>query len=160
MAEEARQTSHGRLILGHKAPHSFYFPEQKYEHAFDDVNVQYPATAFMLDDKPPWFKDRLDTWHGIYGPLFEWRKKFPDRSPEAVKDFAAMTRAYWGTILSVDDSVGRLIELLRETRPARQHAGRSSWATTACSTASTAWSTSARCTSRASASRWSCAIPA
>jgi len=100
------------LMLGHKAPHSFYFPEPKYEHAFDDVQVEYPKTAFLLDDKPKWFLDRLDTWHGIYGPLFEYRKNFPDRRPEAVKDFAAMTRAYWATILSVDDSVGRLYRLL------------------------------------------------
>lgn len=102
------------LMLGHKAPHSFYFPEPKYEHAFDNVKIEYPATAFQLADKPKWFLDRLDTWHGIYGPLFEYRKEFPDRRPEAVKDFAAMTRAYWGTILSVDDSVGRLYDTLQE----------------------------------------------
>jgi len=102
------------LMLGHKAPHSFYFPEPKYEHLFDAVRVPYPETAFMLDDKPDWIRQRLYTWHGIYGPLFEWRKKFPDDSPEAVKDFEAMTRAYWGTIVSVDDSVGRLYELLRK----------------------------------------------
>jgi arylsulfatase A-like enzyme len=102
------------LMLGHKAPHSFYFPEPKYEHAFDNVKIEYPATAFKLADKPKWFLDRLDTWHGIYGPLFEYRKEFPDRRPEAVKDFAAMTRAYWGTILSVDDSVGRLYDTLKE----------------------------------------------
>ena len=109
--------SHGKpwvMMLGHKAPHSFYFPEEKYQHAFDSVEVKYPDTAFALDDKPKWIKDRLPTWHGIYGPLFEWRKKFPDSSPEAVKDFAAMTRAYWGTILSVDDSVGRLTAWLTE----------------------------------------------
>jgi arylsulfatase A-like enzyme len=103
------------LMLGHKAPHSFYFPEPKYEHAFDNVDVQYPETAFKLTDKPKWFLDRLDTWHGIYGPLFEYRKQFPDRRPEAVKDFAAMTRAYWSTIQSVDDSVGRLYNTLKET---------------------------------------------
>jgi len=102
------------LMLGHKAPHSFYFPEPKYEHAFDGVRVPYPETAFMLDDKPDWIKQRLYTWHGIYGPLFDWRKKFPDDSPEAVKDFEAMTRAYWGTLLSVDDSVGRLYQELRQ----------------------------------------------
>jgi N-acetylglucosamine-6-sulfatase len=102
------------LILGHKAPHSFYFPEPKYEKAFEDVRVNYPETAFMLEDKPTWMKDRLYTWHGIYGPLFEWRKKFPDDRPEAVVDFQAMTRAYWGTLLSVDDSVGRLYELLKK----------------------------------------------
>ncbi len=103
------------LMLGHKAPHSFYFPEKKYEHAFDGVDIQYPDTAFKLDDKPTWIKHRLTTWHGIYGPLFEWRKKFPDTRPEAVKDFAAMTRAYWGTILSVDESVGRLYSLLEKS---------------------------------------------
>ncbi|MBE0535100.1 MAG: sulfatase [Phycisphaerae bacterium] len=102
------------LMIGHKAPHSFYFPEPKYEHAFDDVRIPYPETAFMLDDKPEWIRQRLSTWHGIYGPLFDWRKKFPDDSPEAVKDFEAMTRAYWGTIISVDDSVGRLYKLLQQ----------------------------------------------
>ena len=103
------------LCLGHKAPHSFYFPEPKYEHAFDNVTVRYPASAFQLDTQPDWIKQRLPTWHGIYGPLFDWRKKFPDRRPEAVADFERMVRAYWGTVLSVDDSVGRLVAFLKET---------------------------------------------
>lgn len=103
------------LMLGHKAPHSFYYPEEKYVHAFDDVKIAYPDTAFKLDNKPDWIKQRLSTWHGIYGPLFDYRKKFPDSSPEAVKDFAAMTRAYWGAILSVDDSVGRLYDFLQKS---------------------------------------------
>ena len=101
------------LMLGHKAPHSFYVPEPKYAHAFDHVEVKYPDTAFHLEGKPGWIKDRLRTWHGIYGPLFDFRKKFPDDRPEAVKDFAAMTRAYWATIRSIDDSVGRLCEALK-----------------------------------------------
>jgi len=42
------------LMVGHKAPHSFYFPEPKYETAFNDVRVSYPETAFMLEDKPAW----------------------------------------------------------------------------------------------------------
>jgi N-acetylglucosamine-6-sulfatase len=102
------------LIVGHKAPHSFYYPEPKFVHAFDYVNIPYPASAFELDDNDRWYRQRLDTWHGIYGPLFDYRKKWPDRSPEAVKDFAAMTRAYWGTILSVDESMGRLYEYLEQ----------------------------------------------
>jgi N-acetylglucosamine-6-sulfatase len=101
------------LMLGHKAPHSFYVPEPKYAQAFDRVKVEYPKSAFQLDDKPEWFKVRLETWHGIYGPLFDFRKKFPDSRPEAVKDFEAMTRAYWATIRSIDDSVGRLYEALK-----------------------------------------------
>jgi N-acetylglucosamine-6-sulfatase len=103
------------LCLGHKAPHSFYLPEPKYSNAFDRVRVPYPKSAFQLDDKPDWIKQRLSTWHGIYGPLFEWRKNFPDPRPEAVKDFENMVHAYWGTIRSVDDSVGRLVAWLKET---------------------------------------------
>lgn len=102
------------LMLGHKAPHSFYLPEPKFAHAFDQVPVPYPETAFMLEDKPRWIAERLSTWHGIYGPLFDWRKKFPDSSPAAVRDFEAMTRAYWATLLSVDESVGRLLALLEK----------------------------------------------
>ncbi len=100
------------MVLGHKAPHSFYTPEPKYEKAFDEVPIEYPSTAFALDDNPAWYQDRLDTWHGIYGPLFDFRKTWPDRSPEGVKAFAAMVRSYRATILSVDDSVGRLLRLL------------------------------------------------
>ncbi|MPR36000.1 sulfatase family protein [Salmonirosea aquatica] len=103
------------LILGHKAPHSFYTPEPKYAGTFNDVRIPYPASAFELDDKPEWIRQRLTTWHGIYGPLFDWRKQFPDSSAEAVKDFEAMIHAYWGTILSVDDSVGELYKTLKES---------------------------------------------
>ncbi len=103
------------LCLGQKAPHSFYTPEEKYAHTFDAVRVPYPFTAFALGGKPKWIEQRLDTWHGIYGPLFDWRKKFPDRSPEAVRDFENMVHGYWGTVLSVDDSVGRLIAWLKES---------------------------------------------
>jgi arylsulfatase A-like enzyme len=102
------------LMIGHKAPHSFYFPEPRYAHTFDQVEVNYPHSAFQLEGKPDWIRERLQTWHGIYGPLFEWRKDFPDTTAAAVTDFARMVRAYWGTILSVDDSLGRMIELLRQ----------------------------------------------
>ncbi|MBM3845284.1 MAG: sulfatase [Verrucomicrobia bacterium] len=113
-----KQRSKGKpwaLCIGHKAPHSFYLPEPKYSNAFARIQVSYPQSAFQLDDKPQWIRERLDTWHGIYGPLFEWRKKFPDPRPEAVSDFANMVRAYWGTVLSVDDSVGRVSEFLKQS---------------------------------------------
>lgn len=103
------------LMVGQKAPHSFYFPEPKYEHIYDDVEINYPHSAFRLDDKPAWMKKRLYTWHGIYGPLFEWRKEFPNDKAEGVLHFSAMVQAYMETILSVDDSVGRLTEYLRSS---------------------------------------------
>lgn len=115
LSQPGRAKKPWALCVGHKAPHSFYTPEEKYAHTFDSVRVPYPDSAFHLEDKPDWIKQRLTTWHGIYGPLFEWRKKFPDSSPEAVKDFENMVHGYWGTILSVDDSVGRLREYLEQT---------------------------------------------
>ncbi|MFM8985780.1 MAG: sulfatase [Planctomycetia bacterium] len=102
------------LCVGHKAPHSFYLPEERHAHAFDHVRVPYPDSALDLTGKPDWIRARLSTWHGIHGPLFEWRKKFPDARPEAVRDFENMVHAYWGTVLSVDESVGRLVDFLRE----------------------------------------------
>jgi N-acetylglucosamine-6-sulfatase len=102
------------IMIGHKASHSDYFAEDKYKQTFADVHVPYPASAFLLDDKPGWYRERMPTWHGIYGPLFGYRKAFPDPSPAGVTAFEEMTRAYWRTLLSVDDSVGRLYALLQE----------------------------------------------
>jgi N-acetylglucosamine-6-sulfatase len=101
------------LIMGHKAPHTPFTPEKKYEHIYDDVEIRYPQTAFNLEDKPRWIKERLNTWHGIYGPIFGFRKEFPDTSAEGVARFAEFVRAYTATIKSVDDSIGRVYETLK-----------------------------------------------
>ncbi len=102
------------LILGHKAPHGPFVPEEKYKHIYDDVPVSYPQTAFHLETKPKWITERLDTWHGIYGPLYAFRKDFPDRRPDGVDIFGTFVRSYAGTINSVDDSVGEIYETLEQ----------------------------------------------
>jgi N-acetylglucosamine-6-sulfatase len=103
------------LILGHKAPHSPNIPEEKYRELYDAVDIRYPETAFHLEGKPRWVQERTSTWHGIHGPLWGFRKKFPDPSPEGVKAFAEFVRAYHATVKSVDDSVGEVTRALRET---------------------------------------------
>ena len=100
------------LILGHKAPHTPFTPEPKYAHIYDDVEIKYPGSAYALDGKPRWVARRIDTWHGIYGPIYGFRKKFPDRNPKSVKDFARFVRSYAATIRSIDDSVGRIYATL------------------------------------------------
>ena len=103
------------LILGHKAPHTPYTPEKKYQQLFgEEVEVNYPHSAFRLEGKPEWIKERLDTWHGLYGPLYGFRKKFPDRSAAGVLDFDRFARSYWATIKSVDDSLGEIYQCLKE----------------------------------------------
>jgi len=118
MAVEWLKRTHSRpflLILGHKAAHTPFTPEPKYEHLLDDIDIPYPKSAFALEGKPEWVKERIDTWHGIYGPIYGFRETFPDTRPESVKDFARFARSYLATIKSIDDSVGRVCEALRET---------------------------------------------
>ncbi len=102
------------LVLGHKAPHTPFTPEPKYEHIYDDINIGYPRSAFDLTGKPKWIEERLDTWHGIYGPIYGFRDPFPDRSAAGVVQFDNFVRAYTATIRSVDDSVGRVYQELKD----------------------------------------------
>jgi N-acetylglucosamine-6-sulfatase len=103
------------LILGHKAPHTPFTPEKKYENLLDNMPVGYHPTAFQLDSKPEWVKQRIDTWHGIYGPIYGFRKNFPDSSPESVKDFNRFVRHYTASIKSIDDSLGKLYNHLKDS---------------------------------------------
>ena len=92
------------LIMGHKAPHGIWIPEPKYEHAFDNVPIERPATANDTGNgKPSWVKERVPTWHGIDGPLY------------GTKDFSKFVRTYLETLLSVDDSVGQIYQTLQAT---------------------------------------------
>ncbi len=103
------------LVVGHKAPHGPFVPEPRYASLYDHVPYPYPASGFALDDKPDWMKERLSTWHGIYGPLYGFRQNFPDSRPDAVADFERFVRNYVATINSVDDSVGRLYAALERS---------------------------------------------
>ncbi len=103
------------LIVGHKAPHGPFVPEPRYATRYDNVPYPYPESGFNLEGKPDWIKERLPTWHGIYGPLYGFRKDFPDTRPEAVADFERFVRSYVATINSVDDSVGRIYAALERS---------------------------------------------
>jgi arylsulfatase A-like enzyme len=96
------------LVLGHKAPHGGpIVPEAKYEHAFDGEPIRKPANAeayTAASGKPKWLEDSFPTWHGLGGPLY------------GQKEYGKFVRAYLGTILSVDESVGRLYRTLQESK--------------------------------------------
>jgi len=102
------------LIVGQKAPHGPFVPEDKYQHTYDQVKINYPESAFHLQGKPKWIVERLDTWHGIYGPLYGFRKNYPDRSPAGVEAFRRFVTSYTGTINSIDDSVGEIYKTLAD----------------------------------------------
>lgn len=93
------------LILGHKAPHGGPIqPEPKYQKAFDDVPIPRPATADAPGKGwPEWLKQSRPTWHGIEGPLY------------GQKEYGRFVRAYIGTIASVEDSMGRILDTLEKS---------------------------------------------
>ncbi|MDG2124322.1 MAG: sulfatase-like hydrolase/transferase, partial [Verrucomicrobiales bacterium] len=102
------------LTLGHKAPHTPFTPAPRHQGLYDHIPVGYPPTAFHLDGKPGWVRQRIDTWHGIYGPIYGFRKDFPNSDPDDVDKFANFVKAYTGSLLSVDDSVGKLRTTLED----------------------------------------------
>lgn len=92
------------LILGQKAPHGGPIqPEPRFEHDLDHVSIPRPANAedYAAPDKPTWLKESYPTWHGLGGPLY------------GQKEYSRFVRAYLATLLSVDESVGRIYETLR-----------------------------------------------
>jgi N-acetylglucosamine-6-sulfatase len=91
------------LIVGHKAAHTPFEPEPKYEHIFDAETIRKPSTVTDFGEgKPAWIKERLKTWHGVEGPLF------------GQKDYETFVRNYLATLPSVDDGIGVLYEALRQ----------------------------------------------
>lgn len=96
------------MILGHKAPHGGpIVPEPKYEKAFDAEKITKPANADaykFASGKPKWLEESYPTWHGLGGPLY------------GQKEYDKFVRAYLGTIASIDDSVGRIYETLKDSK--------------------------------------------
>jgi len=101
------------LIIGHKAPHTPFTPAPRHADIYKDITVGYPGSAFHLEGKPGWVQQRIDTWHGIYGPIYGFRKEFPDSSPFDVEHFSEFAKAYTASILAVDDSVGQVYSTLQ-----------------------------------------------
>jgi N-acetylglucosamine-6-sulfatase len=93
------------LIVGHKAPHGPFVPEPKYAKVFDATEIKRPATEKDTGPgKPDWVRQRVTTWHGIDGPIYK---------ACGLSGYDEFVRAYYGAILSVDDSLGEIYEALR-----------------------------------------------
>jgi N-acetylglucosamine-6-sulfatase len=92
------------LVLGQKAPHGGPIqPEPRFEHALDAAAVARPVNTddYAGAGKPAWLKESFPTWHGAGGPLY------------GLKEYGKFVRTYLATLLSVDESVGRIYETLR-----------------------------------------------
>ena len=98
------------LYVGHKAPHGPCSPPKHLETLYRDTEVPLPKTYYENhDDKPAWYLNshNHDYWHTELHPVARYQ--------QYVKD-------YCRTLVSVDDSLGRLMKILEETGAAENTA--------------------------------------
>ena len=94
------------LYLSHKAVHSDFVPAERHKGRYADKPFTPPKTMADTPEnyagKPMWVRNQRNSFHGV---------DFPYHS---ALDIAEYYRRYAETLLAVDDSVGRVMALLRE----------------------------------------------
>lgn len=96
------------LYLSHKGVHGLYDPAERHRNRYKDAAFPQPATMANTPanyaGKPMWVRDQRNSWHGVEYPYY-------GRSKQSL---AEMYRHYCEMILSIDDSVGRVMQALKE----------------------------------------------
>jgi N-acetylglucosamine-6-sulfatase len=109
--EWLKQREAGRpffLYLSHKAVHAEFIPADRHKGRYRDR--PFPAPRTMADTpenyegKPMWVRNQRNSWHGV---------DFPYHSNLNIAEYY---RQYAETLLAVDESVGRVIALLRDRK--------------------------------------------
>lgn len=94
------------LYLSHKAVHSDAVPAERHIGQYDDTEFDLPETRKVTDEyrdgKPMWVQNQRNSWHGID---FFYHKDL------SMNDYL---KDYYGALSSVDDSVGEILQYLRE----------------------------------------------
>jgi arylsulfatase A-like enzyme len=94
------------LYLSHKAVHAMFKPSPKYKGKYANEKVPHPASMANTEenykDKPTWVRLQRNSWHGVD---YMYYNEF---------DFDDYVRRYCETLLSVDDSIGRVLDYLEK----------------------------------------------
>jgi N-acetylglucosamine-6-sulfatase len=94
------------LYMSHKAVHAEFTPALRHREAFSDVRVSHPQSMANTPEnyagKPLWVRRQRNTWHGV------------DYMYHDATDFERFILDYNRTMLGVDDSVGAILDTLKE----------------------------------------------
>jgi N-acetylglucosamine-6-sulfatase len=94
------------LVLSHKAVHAEFVPAERHAGRYRDVVIPYPATMpkteSNLRDQPRWVREQRNSWHGV------------DYAYHGQFDFDTFYRRYAETSLALDESVGRVLDYVRD----------------------------------------------
>ncbi|MCH1439305.1 MAG: sulfatase [Rubripirellula sp.] len=95
------------LYLSHKGVHGLYDPAPRHLNQYENASYSRPATMANTPEnnsgKPMWVQDQRNSWHGVEFP-------YHGRAKQSIDE---MYRHYCEMILSIDDSVGRILETLQ-----------------------------------------------
>lgn len=107
-----RQATNGRqrpflLILSHKAVHAEFVPAERHAGRYRDAPIPYPATMANTEsnyrDRPRWVYEQRFGWHGV------------EYAYHGALDFDTFYRRYAETLLALDESVGRVLDHLKQS---------------------------------------------
>ncbi len=93
------------LYLSHKAVHSNFTPAKRHQGRYADVDLSFLPRGKEItaeNNAPRWVRDQRNSWHGI------------DFSYHSNNGLEYLYRRYCESLLAVDDSVGRVLEKLKQ----------------------------------------------
>ncbi|MEM6980102.1 MAG: sulfatase [Planctomycetota bacterium] len=93
------------LYLSHKAVHSNFTPAERHQGRYAAVDLSFLPRGNELsaqNNTPRWVRDQRNSWHGI------------DFSYHSDNGLDYLYRRYCESVLAVDDSVGRVLQQLKE----------------------------------------------
>ncbi|MGH7529788.1 MAG: sulfatase family protein [Gemmatimonadales bacterium] len=99
------------LVLSSKAVHAEFIPAPRHAGRYADAPIPYPPTmantAANYRGKPDWVRAQRNSWHGV------------DFMYHGAMQFDDFYRRYAETLLALDESVGRVLDVLDSTGLAR-----------------------------------------
>ncbi len=110
------------VYLSHKAVHAEFIPEKKFDGIYEDVPIIDPPSMYLTAtdsskyigkptapetkvnyaDIPKWLQQQRYSWHGV------------DHAYDGTMDYEAFYHNYLETLMSVDESIERVIEWLEK----------------------------------------------
>lgn len=90
------------LYLSHKAVHAEFVPAERHQGRYKDKSLPMPASRMTHAHAPMWVQNQKNSWHGV------------DFAFHSALDVAEYYRRYCETLLAVDESVGKVLETLRD----------------------------------------------
>ncbi len=96
------------MMLSHKAVHHEFTPAPRHKGRYADKEIPYPATFWNTEENrrglPRWVLEQRYSWHGVDYPFYN-----------QLGDFDDVYRSFVECVLGLDDSVGQVLDYLKES---------------------------------------------